>query len=260
MLDLRLLSILPDALCRDAFPPVWPWVTETPLPLTHDVHVWRFSLHGSSDEDALGACLDAFECERAARFYKEQHRRRFMAFRGQLRHILGQYLGLPPSEVPLDTDHQGKPVLAPGAGLPELQFNVAHSEDIALYACYARGAVGVDLEIRQSRRFTSLDGLIERVLDAEERRYVSALPEVEQPDVFLALWSLKEAAVKASGVGLRMALNRINGLDALRNGWDLWTDADGVVYRRAPFMLAEHAAAGAVVAELSDLGRPASTR
>jgi len=250
MLDLRALNVPLDGLRGDAFPAEWPRAHKAPPLEPRQVHVWCLSLHGNSDEDALGECLDAFECERAARFYKEEHRRRFMAFRGQLRHIVGQYLGLPPSEVPLDTDHQGKPVLAPGAGLPELQFNVAHSEDIALYACCAGGAVGVDLEIRQSRRFTTLDGLIERVLDAEERRYVSALPEAQRPDVFLALWTLKEAAVKASGVGLRMALNRINGLEALREGWDLWADPEGVAYRRAPFLVAPEAAAGAVAAAL----------
>src|SRR5712671_3537415 len=76
------------------------------------VHVWAAPL------DAPEAALDNFaatlaqdECNRAARFHFERDRNRFIAGRGALRSILGDYLQIDPGKLKFAYGPRGKPCL-----------------------------------------------------------------------------------------------------------------------------------------------------
>ncbi|MGM7668878.1 4'-phosphopantetheinyl transferase family protein [Microbacterium sp. A93] len=61
--------------------------------------------------------------------------------------------------------------------------------------------IGVDLEVSGAPAFSSADGLGEVAYSSEETAVVSRCAPAEQPAVRAALWSLKEAVVKARGTG-----------------------------------------------------------
>ncbi|HYV05451.1 MAG TPA: hypothetical protein VFB82_12735 [Blastocatellia bacterium] len=88
---------------------------ETPEPpaLSRDhVHLWKMRLNREeSDLLALERTLTPDELARAERFSFECDRRRFTAARGQLRAILGRYLGTDPSELLFSYGARGKPFL-----------------------------------------------------------------------------------------------------------------------------------------------------
>ena len=123
----------------------WPLPpTEMTLP-EKDVHVWRVSLNQSvKTRESLQRSLSADECERAQRFHFEIDRDRFIVARGCLRVILGWYLEICPSEIRFSYTEHGKPLLARLAD--KLRFNLAHSQNLALYAFTQIGEIGIDVE------------------------------------------------------------------------------------------------------------------
>lgn len=94
----------------------------------------------------------------------------------------------------------GKPTLA---DYPEIHFNLSHCEGLAvcLFSPYECGA---DCEnIRKFKQRTA-----ERVCSAEE---LAALDKAQDKDyLFTRLWTLKEAYVKAIGIGISYPLREVS--------------------------------------------------
>jgi len=144
--------------------------------------------------------LSAAEREQAARFRFARDARRWSACRSALRRILGEALAADPAALVLDFGPHGKPLLPP----PHhgLHFNLSHCHDLALLALCQDGPVGIDLE--PADRAPTLLGCESAFCHPEE---IAALPIA--PDAraltLLALWTAKEAALKALGTGLSLA-------------------------------------------------------
>lgn len=161
------------------------------------VHVWRSPLDLPTERIELFAkILSSDEQIRADRFRFAQHRQRFIAGRGILRSLLGRYLQIAPDQVQFIYSEKGKPSLAN----QRLQFNVAHSQGLALYAVALDRPVGVDLE--QVRAIADLDSLTQRFFSPNEHAAIFALPACQQSQAFFRYWVCKEAYLKATGDGL----------------------------------------------------------
>src|SRR5690606_19529022 len=93
--------------------------------------------------------------ERARRFRFAKDRDTFVAARGVLRSILGHYLAVHPAAIRFAYNQYGRPaVVEPAPG--DLQFNLAHSGDLAVYVV-AHRQVGIDIEqVRTDLDFTSI--------------------------------------------------------------------------------------------------------
>ena len=170
-----------------------------------EVHVWRAHLERQEAEmAALAKTLSPAEEERAARFYFERDRGRFVAGRATLRALLGRYLGTAAEEVRFEYGPQGKPALARGCGDGSLTFNLSHSGELALYAFARRRAVGVDVE--RVRRLRDTAAIARRFFSPREVAVVQAAPAERQVTVFLEIWTRKEAYIKALGEGLSRPL------------------------------------------------------
>ncbi len=157
----------------------------------------------------LQACQDAVspdEQERARRLMMSEHRRRFLAARGMLRHILGRYLRMPPRALRFGVGPYGKPFLDYPAGQP-LYFNVAHSHHRAVYAVSRDFEVGIDLEGNRDR--ADYRRLAERIFSPAEFTRLQQLPRDDHQAAFLSCWTRKEAVVKAEGTGLVFPLKQL---------------------------------------------------
>jgi 4'-phosphopantetheinyl transferase len=176
--------------------------------LSHEIHLWRANLdlprEGVQD---LAKVLSADEKARAERFYFEQHRNRFIVGRGTLRTILGRYLGIEPQQLQFEYSPRGKPKLAESYGGEKIQFNVSHSQELALYGFTRDRAIGVDLEYL--RPLDDADKIAQRFFSAQESAIINALPDKEKLMAFFRGWTAKEAYLKATGDGLAGSLNRI---------------------------------------------------
>ncbi|MGH7308851.1 MAG: 4'-phosphopantetheinyl transferase family protein [Candidatus Rokuibacteriota bacterium] len=169
-----------------------------------EVHVWLASLTATPGaRRALWEILDENERARALAFRFPVHRQRFVAARGTLRLILGRYLGHAPARLRLGADPNGKPVLASGA--LDLQFNVSHSEDLAIFAVAQGRQVGVDVE--RVRGDLDIEAIARRTFSALEVDALWSLPRPSRTSAFFACWTLKEAYLKARGDGLAVPLD-----------------------------------------------------
>lgn len=175
-------------------------------PVPGQVQVWRAGLDRLGlQTDALAALiLDPAEQARAERFRFPSDRQRFIARRLLLRAILGHCLGCPPQAVVYQANSYGKPGLILPAGAPALRFSASHSAGLALVAVTLGRDVGVDLE-RARLDFDHVQ-VAERFYSPAEQTALRALPPADRPAAFFAIWTRKEAYVKALGVGLSLPL------------------------------------------------------
>src|ERR1051326_2139961 len=112
-----------------------------------DVHVWAANLDVTAKSlIRLRSILSEDELLRAGRLHFDTHRNRFVAGRGILRMLLGKYLECAVDELNFTYGPNGKPALAGRNSQSGLFFNLAHSEDIALFVFTHVGPIGIDVE------------------------------------------------------------------------------------------------------------------
>ncbi len=175
------------------------------------VRVWAACL--DVDHKAIArfwSTLADQEKDRAGRFALERDRARFIVARGLLRTILAASLGTEPHRVEFAYSSKGKPCLGGNFALTGLQFNLAHSANLAIFAVAAQGRVGVDIE--QIRPEPELFSLIEQFFTERECVRIRKLPLEEQLLTFFKIWTRKEAWLKATGEGITASLKSIDVL------------------------------------------------
>ena len=171
-----------------------------------EVHVWTTSL------DVVPKVLSTFErilcsseMESARRFRVKQHRNRFIAARGFVRTLLSHYLRINPAEPEFVYGPYGKPSLSTAFRESGLNFNLAHSENLAVIAVTQAGAIGVDVE--RIRPLADAGELVAQFFSARTRAAFQNLPLEQKPTAFFNLWTRKEAWLKATGEGIGSLLN-----------------------------------------------------
>ena len=110
-----------------------------------------------------------------------------------------------PADTNLRLDHNahGKPYLR---DLPHWQFNLSHSKrHIAIICGQTPHALGIDIE---SYPRTIRPAVIEASLSAKEYAYY--LKSAEPLRYWLQVWTLKEALLKAAGVGIQQDLRLLD--------------------------------------------------
>jgi 4'-phosphopantetheinyl transferase len=171
----------------------------------HETHVWRAELDcESTDPQQLFALLTPDEQQKAARFHFEKDRNHYSAARGLLRLILSSYLSEDPRNLRFTYNPYGKPALDSNL----LQFNVSHSQGLALYAVARHHQVGIDLEYM--RTDFGWRQIVEQYFSAQEFNALIQLPESQQCRAFFDGWTRKEAYIKAKGQGLSIPLNQFD--------------------------------------------------
>jgi 4'-phosphopantetheinyl transferase len=175
-------------------------------------------LHAGHEEVcSLRAWLSDAERRRAERFRFERDRRRFIVGRARLRELLAARLGVPPEAVELVYGDNGKPALAQRYADSGWRFNIAHCDDVAVYAFSRDSDIGIDIEA--IREIPEADAIAARFFSRREYAAYAALAPRERPVGFLECWTRKEAVVKALGDGLSMPVDE---LDVSRApGWSL---------------------------------------
>lgn len=172
-----------------------------------EVHVWYLWAEHDPAADVLPLCqalLSDEEQARQQRLRQERDRRQFLLARTLVRVLLGRYAGVDPRAWVFATGRHGKPEIAEPLGTLPLRFNLSHTTGLVAAAFALERAVGVDVEIT-SRRNAILD-IARRFFSAQEAAYLSTLSADEQHSVFFDIWTLKEAYIKARGMGLALPL------------------------------------------------------
>ncbi len=129
-----------------------------------EVHVWQAVLDSKDiAQRDLENFLSEDEISRANRFHFEKDRKQFVVSRGILRTLLGNYLGSQPNELSLLYSPYGKPLVENKEGL---RFNLAHSQNVAVFGFSIDREIGVDVE--QIRQISDMEVLAARFFSHEE--------------------------------------------------------------------------------------------
>ncbi|MGD2180692.1 4'-phosphopantetheinyl transferase family protein [Lusitaniella coriacea] len=169
--------------------------------LKTEIHIWQADLNRAiASLNSLNALLSDDEQARADRFHFERHRQYFIAGRGLLRAILGLYLKTDPAQLQFTYLSHGKPALKTPQTDPPVEFNLSHSERMALYAITQGRILGIDLEYL--RPIPKVEQLAQRFFSPRESAILNALPPQQQQFAFFQAWTCKEAFLKATGQGL----------------------------------------------------------
>jgi 4'-phosphopantetheinyl transferase len=168
-----------------------------------DIHIWSVDLNLDRNQiDRFSRFLTAPERQRAAKFVNPTHGDRWSVARGYLRQILSHYVDLNPAQIVFKYGEQGKPAIEGD----EIQFNLSHARDRAVYGISAKYPIGIDLEYIHPLPAADL---VDRFFSPAERDLFHNLPIASQQAAFFHAWTQKEAYLKACGTGLSTPLDRI---------------------------------------------------
>jgi 4'-phosphopantetheinyl transferase len=166
-----------------------------------EIHLWLALL--DQPETCLSfwrASLSPDELERANRYRFEHDRQRFIARRGILRQLTGQYLNIPAAQIKFAYSETGKPSIKGQS----LKFNLSHSGEYGYYAIAHNRELGVDIE--KIRNINDLTLIAKRFFSGVENAALLHLSDDKKVPAFYHVWTQKEAFVKALGTGLSFPL------------------------------------------------------
>lgn len=159
------------------------------------------------DETLFAECFELMPESRknAINRYKSlQDRMRSLGAGILLNSVLAENCPEVPLPPEIDFKKDGKPFLA---GFDNVHFNLSHSGTYAVCA-FDETPVGIDIErIRPVKA-----GITERFFSVQEQQFSDACSK-DKAKAFFAVWTRKEAFLKAVGKGLRMDLGSFSVCD-----------------------------------------------
>ena len=162
------------------------------------------------------AWLDEEERARWQRYQHDGTRRRFALCRAALRVVLCGQLDCRNEQLAFSVSDHGKPYAVVQGEAAPVSFNVSHSGAHGLIAVAAAGRLGVDVEERNTPR--DLDGLISSVLGPNEQAELALASGCHKLHLFFNFWTIKEALIKALGLGLSLDMSGFEIPLAMRHG------------------------------------------
>lgn len=157
-----------------------------------------------SRRDQYLTLLSPDEHARMARLVFDGDRTRFLLTRALVRTTLSRYASVAPADWQFITNVHGRPeLLDRPSGVSDLRFNLSHTDGLIACAVTIGREVGVDVE-HVGRRLTH--DVAGRFFAPREVADLQALPDDRQARVFFDYWTLKEAYIKARGMGLALPL------------------------------------------------------
>lgn len=191
-----------------------PTTNASPVPPLgeRDAHVW-YARTAACDTPALReryrALLSAEERERLGRFAFDHLKLEYLVTRALCRTVLSAYVdAVAPEQWRFRANAHGRPEIDAGDARPPLRFNLSNARSIV--ACVITRTADAGIDVEERARSNDLDGIAASHFSASERAAFFALPPDARRTRFFELWTLKEAYIKARGVGLSIDLGEFS--------------------------------------------------
>ena len=178
-------------------------------PAEADVHVWVANPDEVTDLAQLTRCkalLSVDELARYERFVFARDRHLFLVAHATLRRVLSRYAGVHPAAWAFEANEYGRPNIAAGICDLPLRFNLSHT--YGLVACAVRIGLDVGVDVERLSREVSFMEVADQFFAPAEVEALRALPATERFHPFFEYWTLKEAYIKARGMGLAIPLRQ----------------------------------------------------
>lgn len=158
--------------------------------------------------EACMALLSEEEHARRKRFRFKHSQREYLATHSLARTALSQHRPVAPQDWRFRANAHGKPALTPDCGL---RFNLSNTAGLAI-CLVADAPVEVGVDVEAHTRAPQICDVAYKVFSTAERAQLDALSDAARLDRCLSLWTLKEAYVKARGIGMTLPLRGISFL------------------------------------------------
>ncbi len=165
-----------------------------------ELHLWCSIPDSTVPAAELERLLQPEELARGRAMGMTHRRREYLLTRTLVRRALSAYSPTAPSAWRFRSGPHGRPELDPPA---PLRFNLSNCDGLVACLVGLDRELGVDVEpVDRAADVLELAG---RILSAAERRELAELATtVARHDLALSLWTLKEAYLKARGLGLTL--------------------------------------------------------
>ncbi len=150
--------------------------------------------------------LDEEETDRLRRFRLPALQRQHLVTRALVRTALSRHVPVEPRAFRFGAGEHGCPFVREPAEATHLRFNLSHTRGLVACLLTRDREVGVDVE--DATRAVDAPRLAERYFARAEAAALRALPEAERGRRFFTYWTLKEAYIKARGMGLALPLGQ----------------------------------------------------
>ena len=205
-----------------------------------EIHLWCCDDTQVKDASLIHhyrAWLDDVELDRLGRFYFAEHRHQFLVARALVRFALSTYhSSIGPADWRFGSNDYGRPTIVNRELVAsDLVFNLSHTRGLIVLAFCHGGELGVDVEHCDKSCDNTL--LSDQFFSPVEAAALRALPISQQRFRTLDHWTLKEAYIKARGMGLAIPLDSFSfdlsspgGIDFSveteagdrADGWQFW--------------------------------------
>ena len=178
------------------------------MPITREIDVWLMSLFDiSADlENMYLACLNESERVRLKSTTVPTFRQQYLMSRVMVRTTLSRYANVPPVDWEFRSNYYGRPFISKPISCRDLEFNLSHTS--GLIACIvARGARYIGVDVEDIERTIDPKTLADFAFAPKEIEALKAAVCNKQRALFFSYWTLKEAYIKAKGLGLSIPLD-----------------------------------------------------
>ena len=183
------------------------------------VHLWRVPLDITAQQTL--ECLDWLNETQRAKYAKrrnQQLKSSYIAGRYYLYQLLSSYVQVDPSDINLEYSRLSKPRLRHAGAT--LRFNFTdtlfsnsnnQTKSVGLFAFSLTSELGVDLEALS--RKGNFSDIVARRFTPHEQQFVTDKNGQIDPELFLSIWTRKEASGKATGQGINFKMNQRSLID-----------------------------------------------
>ncbi|TYK64933.1 4'-phosphopantetheinyl transferase family protein [Colwellia echini] len=173
---------------------------------SNEVHLWMTKPEELLGDDGLLASYQALltpsELEKQQRYKFAKDRHDALVTRAFIRDLLSYYDDVAPQDWQFEKGAKDKPEVV-NCSIP-LRFNISHTKSLIICAVTLENDIGCDVE--NTGRSNNVLAIAGRYYSQQENLELFELPTHQQHDRFYDYWTLKEAYIKAWGLGLSIPL------------------------------------------------------
>ena len=177
--------------------------------LHHEAHAWFLeprSVRRPVTLERLQSTLSSTELSQYRRYAFPEHAHLYLVAHGLLRQVLSCYTDVAPADWLFERTAHGRPEIA-NPGAPPLRFNLTHTAGLVACVVTLVDDCGIDAEQITSRHNPS--GVAKRMFSEIETRALERLQGEAYLEHFFSRWTLREAYVKARGIGISFPTRKL---------------------------------------------------
>lgn len=172
----------------------------------NDIHLWVIhpeQITAAQDIELLKSVLSEDEKKKVNAYRRKSAQHSALVSRALLRNILAAYTNIPAQQLLFNYSDNGKPTLS-NSPIP-IHFNISHNSKRLICAVSLNDEIGCDIE--SYKRKLNVQSIAKRYFSNDDFADIVKLAPPLQQRRFFEYWTLKEAFVKCTGLGLSQGLD-----------------------------------------------------